>query len=171
MRAAFDIRRAFLMALAVLIVVAAATLGGLHYIITVQQGSPFILVPVAVSFPFVLRAIIRGWLPHPAPRPAHRPRAVGSGTGRSGINRAGGTRRLITAIWPQRTGLCLICRHGPKTPDTHSGADAHAHDVGQECARAPSFERERGLHRRRGRRPAQIRTCRPTRPTSQRRRS
>ena len=65
MRAAFDIRRAFLMALAVLIVVAAATLGGLHYIITVQQGSPFILVPVAVSFPFVLRAIIRGWLRTP----------------------------------------------------------------------------------------------------------
>ena len=52
------------MALAVLIVVAAATPRGV-YIITVQQGSPFILVPVAVSFPLVLRAIIRGWLRTP----------------------------------------------------------------------------------------------------------
>ena len=57
--------RAVLMALAVLAVVPAAYAGGLHYFITVRDGSPFILVPVALSFPFVLRAIIRGWLRTP----------------------------------------------------------------------------------------------------------
>ena len=46
--------RAFLMALAVL--------AGLHYFITVREGSPFLLIPVLLSFPFALRAIIRGWL-------------------------------------------------------------------------------------------------------------
>ena len=53
------------MALAVLAVVPAAYATGLHYFITVRDGSPFILVPVALSFPFVLRAIIRGWLRTP----------------------------------------------------------------------------------------------------------
>ena len=53
---------AFLMALAVLIIVPAAYAAGLHYAINVRDGSPFILVPVALSFPFVLRASIRGWL-------------------------------------------------------------------------------------------------------------
>ena len=60
--------RAFLMALAVLTVVPAATLAGLHYFITVREGSPFLLIPVALSFPFVLRALIRGWLGRRAAR-------------------------------------------------------------------------------------------------------
>ena len=57
--------RAFLMALAVLAALPATYAAGLHYFITVRDGTPFILVPVALSFPFVLRAIIRGWLRSP----------------------------------------------------------------------------------------------------------
>lgn len=61
---------AFLMGLAALIGVTAATLAGLHYFITVRDGSPFMLVPVMLSYPFVLRATIRGWLRSP---PRERP--------------------------------------------------------------------------------------------------
>ena len=43
--------RAFLMGLAALIGVTAATLAGLHYFITVRDGSPFMLVPVMLSYP------------------------------------------------------------------------------------------------------------------------
>ena len=57
--------RAFLMALAVLAVVQAATLAWLYYVITVREGSPFLLIPVALAFPFALRALIRGWLGSP----------------------------------------------------------------------------------------------------------
>ena len=56
---------AFLMGLAAIIGVTAATLAGLHYFITVRDGSPFMLVPVMLSYPFVLRATIRGWLRSP----------------------------------------------------------------------------------------------------------
>ena len=56
---------AFLMALAVVAVVPAATLAGLYYAISVRDGSPFILVPVAVVFPLALRWIIRAWLRSP----------------------------------------------------------------------------------------------------------
>ena len=50
--------QAFLMALAVLATVP-ATLAGLHYAITVRDGSPLILIPVGIALPFVLRAIVR----------------------------------------------------------------------------------------------------------------
>ena len=59
------------MALAVLATVPAATLAGLHYAITVRDGSPLILIPVGIALPFVLRAIVRAWL-----RSAPRPRAT-----------------------------------------------------------------------------------------------
>ena len=71
--------RAFLMPLAVLAVVPPAVLAGLHYYLT-RDGSPFMIVPVILSLPFALRAIIRGWLRSP---PAV-PRAVGSVTVRAG---------------------------------------------------------------------------------------
>ena len=63
--------QAFLMALAVLATVPAATLAGLHYAITVRDGSPLILIPVGIALPFVLRASVRAWL-----RSAPRPRAT-----------------------------------------------------------------------------------------------
>ena len=67
MRAACATRRAraFLMALAVLAIVPAATLAWLYYAISVRDGSPFILVPVVVVFPLALRWIIRAWLRSP----------------------------------------------------------------------------------------------------------
>ena len=54
--------RAFLMTLTVLAVVPPLVLGGLHYYITLRGGSAFVMVPALLSLPFVLRAIIRGWL-------------------------------------------------------------------------------------------------------------
>ena len=54
--------RAFLMTLTVLAVVPPLVLGGLHYYITLRGGSVFMMVPALLSLPFVLRAIIRGWL-------------------------------------------------------------------------------------------------------------
>ena len=88
--------RAFLMALAVLAALPATYAAGIHYIITVRDGSPFILLPVALSFPFVLRALIRGWLRRP---PRERPTGA-SDPGRAGLDRPGGSRRLLTAIRP-----------------------------------------------------------------------
>ena len=59
----------------------------------------------------------------------------------------------------------------PRPTGSLLAGPAHAHETGLESGQARSFERERGLHRRRGRRSARIRTCRPTWPMSQRRRS
>ena len=73
--------QAFLMALAVLATVPAATLAGLHYAITVRDGSPLILIPVGIALPFVLRAIVRAWL-RSAPRRRARPRSIRSQPGR-----------------------------------------------------------------------------------------
>ncbi len=56
--------RAFLMALAVLAALPATYAAGIHYVITVRDESPFILLPVALSLPFVLRAD-GGCLPFP----------------------------------------------------------------------------------------------------------
>ena len=98
--------RAFLMALAVLAALPATYAAGLHYFITVRDGSPFILVPVALSFPFVLRGIIRGWLrspPHvrptvPAlsgPTPA-APDSTGPGVSPGGPERKRRTAQPLT---------------------------------------------------------------------------
>ena len=69
--------RAFLMTLTVLAVVPPLVLGGLHYYITLRGGSVFVMVPALLSLPFVLRAIIRGWLRStpavPSCRVRHRP--------------------------------------------------------------------------------------------------
>ena len=73
--------QAFLMALAVLATVPAATLAGLHYAITVRDGSPLILIPVGIALPFVLRAFVRAWL-RSAPRRRARPRSIRSQPGR-----------------------------------------------------------------------------------------
>ena len=89
-----------------------------------------------------------GRAPH---RAAHDPCSA------SGETAAAGRRKRRNRP-PRPTGSLLA---GP----------AHAHETGLESGRARSFERERGLHRRRGRRSARIRTCRPTWPMSQRRRS
>ena len=100
--------QAFLMALAVLATVPAATLAGLHYAITVRDGSPLILIPVGIALPFVLRAIVRAWL-----RSAPRPRATAPApAGASPVDpesTAGGTRRPLTVIRPQRAG-CVTRR-------------------------------------------------------------
>ena len=96
------------MALAVLATVPAATLAGLHYAITVRDGSPLILIPVGIALPFVLRAIVRAWL-RSAPPTGDRSRAGGRVPGRSGVNLAGGTRRPLTVIRPQRAG-CVTRR-------------------------------------------------------------
>ena len=75
--------QAFLMALAVLATVPAATLAGLHYAITVRDGSPLILIPVGIALPFVLRAIVRAWL-RSAPRPRATTLRYGPSTAREG---------------------------------------------------------------------------------------
>ena len=94
--------QAFLMALAVLATVPAATLAGLHYAITVRDGSPLILIPVGIALPFVLRAIVRAWLrsaPRPratAPAPAGAspvdPESTGPGVSPGGPQRSRGRR-------------------------------------------------------------------------------
>ena len=57
--------RAFLMALAVVAVVLPAALAGLYYYVVNNEGSPFLVVPAFLALPFVLRALIRGWLGSP----------------------------------------------------------------------------------------------------------
>ena len=92
--------QAFLMALAVLATVPAATLAGLHYAITVRDGSPLILIPVGIALPFVLRAIVRAWL-RSAPRPrATAPAPAGASPVDPESNRAGGVTRRAAAQYP-----------------------------------------------------------------------
>ena len=57
--------RAFLMALAVVAVVLPAALAGFYYYVVNNEGSPFLVVPAFLALPFVLRALIRGWLGSP----------------------------------------------------------------------------------------------------------
>ena len=63
---------AFLMALAVVAVVSPATMAGIYYWIVMHEGSPLMAFPAVLAMPFILRALIRGWLTSPAspPRPA-----------------------------------------------------------------------------------------------------
>ena len=100
--------RAFLMALAVLAALPATYAAGIHYVITVRDGSPFILLPLALSFPFVLRALIRGWLRRPprerptgAAPPVPTPAAPGSPGLRvspGGQQTSGGRREPLTRL-------------------------------------------------------------------------
>ena len=53
------------MALAVVAVVLPAALAGLHLYVVNKEGSPFLVVPAFLALPFVLRALIRGWLGSP----------------------------------------------------------------------------------------------------------
>ena len=46
-----------------------AALAGLYYYLVNNRGSPFLVVPAFLALPFVLRALIRGWLGSP---PAER---------------------------------------------------------------------------------------------------
>ena len=112
--------QAFLMALAVLATVPAATLAGLHYAITVRDGSPLILIPVGIALPFVLRAIVRAWL-RSAPRPrATAPAPAGASpvdlesTG-PGVSPGGPERQRRTAqplTRPERGGIRGCCGVG-----------------------------------------------------------
>ena len=54
--------QAFLMALTVLATAPPALLAGLHWWVTVHNGNALATLPVLVAFPFILRALIRGWL-------------------------------------------------------------------------------------------------------------
>ena len=95
--------QAFLMALAVLATVPAATLAGLHYAITVRDGSPLILIPSGSRCPSCfapscgLGFAARRAHGRPLPRQRARPRSIRSQPGRR-------NRRPLTAIRPQRAG-------------------------------------------------------------------
>ena len=117
--------QAFLMALAVLATVPAATLAGLHYAITVRDGSPLILIPVGIALPFVLRAIVRAWLrsaPRPratAPAPAGAspvdPESTGPGVSPGGPQRSG-ERREGSGCRPCAKSLRSRAVTGPAGP-------------------------------------------------------
>ncbi len=57
--------RAFLMAMAVVAVVPPAWLAALYYYVVIHDGSMVLAVPAILALPFVLRALIRGWLRRP----------------------------------------------------------------------------------------------------------
>ena len=104
--------QAFLMALAVLATVPAATLAGLHYAITVRDGSPLILIPVGIALPFVLRAIVRAWL-RSAPRRRARPRSIRSQPGRRNPPALNPNVTIRATHVPIRPAI--TARNGPKT--------------------------------------------------------
>ena len=108
--------RAFLMALAVLAALPATYAAGIHYGITVRDESPFILLPVALSFPVVLRALLRGWLRRPTrerptgaaptgPTPA-APGSTGPGVSPGGPERKRRTAQPLTR--PERGGIRAV---------------------------------------------------------------
>ena len=100
-------------------------------------------------------------------RAARRGSAPGPGARRTG------PRTILAAVSGETAAAGRRKRRNrpPRPTGSLHAGPAHAHETGLESGRARSFERERGLHRRRGRRSARIRTCRPTWPMSQRRRS
>ena len=57
--------RASLMALAVVALLPIPYVAGLYYVVIVRDGSPLLLFPAALALPFVLRAVMRGWLRTP----------------------------------------------------------------------------------------------------------
>ena len=76
--------RAFLMAMAVVAVVPPAWLAALYYYVVIHEGSMVLAALAILALPFVLRALIRGWLRRPpavrrAPERSPRP---GRGMGR-----------------------------------------------------------------------------------------
>ena len=57
--------RAYLMALTVVALLPVPYVAGLYYVLIARDASPLLLFPAALALPFILRAIIRGWLRMP----------------------------------------------------------------------------------------------------------